>query len=157
VVRELVCARDFKDNFTELGRAVMPSIGAVQARQAVRLLEKLGMVRRKNDGKFEQTSNAITADDSVTTLSQREYVATMMRRAGDAVNAFDKHERHTSTVTIGVSRPTYELLAAEIEAFKDRIKKIVSQDSSFSRVYQFNVALFPVSVVATQAITEEPQ
>jgi uncharacterized protein (TIGR02147 family) len=157
VVRELVCAHDFKDDFSALGRAVLPRIGAVQARQAVRLLEKLGLIRRNGKGIFEQTMAAITADDGVTTLSQREYVATMMRRAGDAVYTFEKQQRHTSTVTVGISQPTYEVLAAEIEAFKDRVKKIVSQDPSFSRVYQFNVALFPVSVETDPAIGEVPR
>jgi uncharacterized protein (TIGR02147 family) len=154
VVRELVCAKDFKDDFSALGRSILPPIGAVQARQAVRLLEKLGMIRRCKNGRFEQTTAAVSADDSVTTLSQKEYVAAMMRHAGDAVHAFDKKQRHTSTVTIGISKLTYEVLAAEIEAFKDRMKRIVSQDSSFSRVYQFNVALFPVSIESEPAEQE---
>jgi uncharacterized protein (TIGR02147 family) len=155
VVRELVCARDFKDDFTALGRSIIPSIGAVPARQAVKLLEKLGMIRRNAKGRFEETATAITADDSVTTLSQREYVAIMMRKAGDAVHAIDKSQRHTSTVTIGISKATYDVLAAEIEAFKDRMKQIVSQDSSFSRVYQFNVALFPVTVESDEPASRE--
>jgi len=157
VVRELVCAKDFKDDFGAVGRSVVPPIGAVQAHQAVRLLEKLAMVRRRQDGRFEQTEAAITADDGVTTLSQREYVASMMRLGGNAVHAFDNQQRHTSTVTIGISKQTYETLAAEIEAFKDRMKRIVSQDNSFSRVYQFNVALFPVSIEAKPANGEEAE
>jgi uncharacterized protein (TIGR02147 family) len=146
VVRELVCAIDFGSDFGVLGRAVQPPIRAVEARRAVRLLEKMDLIRRRDDGRYEQTATAITADDSVTTMAQRKYVATMMQQAGVAVEVYNKWERHTSTMTIGISPATYDVLAAEIEAFKDRVKTIVNQDARTTRVYQFNLALFPVSV-----------
>jgi uncharacterized protein (TIGR02147 family) len=146
VVRELVCIMDFGNDFGALGRAIQPPIGAVEARRAVRLLEKLGMIRRRAEGKYEQTATAIVADDAITMLAQRNYVAGMMQRAGHAVNAFGNHERHTSTMTLGVSMPAYGILQAEIEAFKDRVKSIVNHDQTSTRVYQLNLALFPVSI-----------
>jgi uncharacterized protein (TIGR02147 family) len=157
VVRELVCILDFKNDAGALGRAVQPPIGAVEARKAVHLLEKLGMIRRRQDGRYEQTATAVTADDSVTSLAQRQYVATMMLRSNEAVQAFEKKERHTSTVTLGISAPTFEMLSAEIEAFKDRVKSIVNQDQASTRVYQLNLALFPVSIEtsATGRITKQ--
>lgn len=155
VVRELACIMDFEDDFGALGRAVQPCIGAVQARQALRLLEKLGMIRKRDDGRYEQTALAVTADDEITTVAQRDYVSSMMQLAAGAVSNFDKQERHTSAVTIGISRPTYDVLTAEIEAFKDRVKAIVSRDDSPSHVYQLNLALFPVSKNAAGEVGEE--
>ncbi|MBN1127335.1 MAG: TIGR02147 family protein, partial [Chitinispirillaceae bacterium] len=66
-------------------------------------------------------------------------------RSREALDTVEKTERHVSGVTMGVSRETFHVLAAEIEALKDRLKIIVNQDADATRVYQMNVALFPVS------------
>jgi hypothetical protein len=48
-------------------------------------------------------------------------------------------------MTLGISSASYSLLAAELEAFKDRVKAIASRDENSNVVYQMNLALFPVS------------
>ena len=69
----------------------------------------------------------------------------MLQNSQAALDLFDKNNRHISGITMGISRETYAVLCAEIEAFKDRVKLIVNQDRDGSRVYQMNLSLFPVS------------
>lgn len=145
VIRELVCLFDFGDDWSRLGQAVSPPISATEARKAVRLLLELKLIERGEDGRYRQTNRAVAAGDSVTTLALRSFLATMVRHAESAIDRYDRTERHVSGLTIGVSKSAYNALAAEIEAFKDRIKAIVDQDSASNRVYQLNLALFPVS------------
>jgi uncharacterized protein (TIGR02147 family) len=145
VIRELICLFDFADDWGRLGRAVAPPITAGEARAAVRLLLKLGLVERDAEGRYRQTSRAVAADDSITTLGLRRFLQTMVRQAESALDRYPNTRRHISGVTMGISRSAYTALAAEIEAFKDRVKAIVDRDEASDQVYQFNLALFPVS------------
>jgi uncharacterized protein (TIGR02147 family) len=145
VIRELVCLHDFKDDYTEIAAALRPQILPSEAKKALGLLLRLGLVKRKPDGSYNQTDPALLADSSITSLAVRSFTQSMVDHTKNALYAFNKNERHISGMTIGISPETYAVLAAEIEAFKDRVKIIVTQDREGSRIYQLNCSLFPLS------------
>jgi uncharacterized protein (TIGR02147 family) len=147
VIRELVCMHDFRDDYAALGKAVVPHIGAAEARRAVALLVRLGMIRRGDDGRYVQTDAFITTGDEITSLAVRQFNRQMLQRACEALEDFPRNQRHASGITVGISRATYEVIEEEIRAFKERIITIVSQDTAGDRVCQFGVQLFPVSTV----------
>lgn len=146
VLRELVCLHDFKEDWALLGRAVMPPISAAEARKGVELLVKLGLVARKEDGRYRQTRAAIIADGAATHLAVRSFMDTMLDHAKLALHGVDRKERHISSITLGASPAVYDALVAEVQAFKDRVKAIVSRDPDSSRVYHLNLGLFPGSI-----------
>ena len=145
VIRELICLYNFKGNYTLLAKAIQPAITASEAKKAVKLLLKLKLVKQKKNGTFVQSNKALVVDDTITSMAVRSFIETMLERAKSALHSFEKSERHISGVTLGISQATYEVLAAEIDAFKDRVKTIVNRDEHSSRVYQMNISLFPTS------------
>lgn len=145
IIRELVCLYNFKGDYKKLARALTPPITAREAKKAVELLEKLKFIKRKSGGTYEQTSQAITVDDTITSMAVRSFTENMLDHAKAALHTLKKSERHISGLTMGISKETYNVLSAEIEAFKDRIKAIVNRDEHSSRVYQLNISLFPTS------------
>jgi uncharacterized protein (TIGR02147 family) len=145
VVRELVTLRDFKDNYKLLAQSVKPAILPSEAKAAVKLLVRLNLIDRQGGGAYRQTNTAVVADANVSSLAVRSFTRSMIERSKDALDAVDRRERHISGLTMGISPATFEIIAAEIEAFKDRLKIIVNQDHEGSRVYQLNIALFPIS------------
>jgi len=145
VIRELVCLRDFNDDFVKIAAALRPQILPSEAKKALALLLRLGFIKGKSVGTYVQTDPALLADSSITSLAVRTFTQSMVDHTKNALYAFNKNERHISGMTIGISPETYAVLAAEIEAFKDRVKIIVTQDKEGSRIYQLNCALFPVS------------
>jgi uncharacterized protein (TIGR02147 family) len=116
-----------------------------EAKAAAKLLLRLKLIRQQIDGGYIQTSSAIVADNAVTSMALRTFNKIMMDHAKIAVDYIDRRLRHISGVTIGISPETYEVLSAEIEAFKDRVKLIVNHDKESSVVYQMNISLFPIS------------
>lgn len=62
-----------------------------------------------------------------------------------AVENYPKTERTIFGITVGVSAEMFEIINAEIAAFKDRIVTLVSRDDKGGRVYQLNMQLFPMS------------
>ena len=147
IIRELLGLGDFQEDYELLGRTVEPPVTPSEAKAAVVLLTKLGLVVRKESGRHLPTklALAIANDDSVVSLSLRTYQEYALEHAKRAMYDFDKRVRHLSTLVLGVSPAAYGAMIEEIAAFKDRIKAIVHRDEASSRVYQFTLALFPVS------------
>lgn len=106
---------------------------------------KLGLIARKETGRYVQTKLALAVDDTVVSLSIRTYQEYALEHAKRSMYDIDKKLRHRSTLVLGVSPAAYGAMVEEIAAFKDRIKAIVHRDEASSRVYQFTLALFPVS------------
>jgi uncharacterized protein (TIGR02147 family) len=145
IIRELICIHDFCDDFSELAQAVWPPISTKEARDAVKLLLRLNLVEKQDDGPYRQTDELLTADQQVLSLGVREYVRAMIAHCGKAIDAFDKSERHISTMSLAVNRATYEAMVQELEAFKDRMKALIVQEEHAEQVYELNIGLFPAS------------
>lgn len=145
IIRELVCLNDFKENYKKLAATIIPPILPSEVKKSVQLLLRLDLIERQADGSYKQKNSAVTADSSITSVAVRSFTKTMIEHSKDIVDAVDKDQRHVSGITMGISPETYAVLAAEIEAFRDRVKVIANQDKESSRVYQLNLALFPVS------------
>jgi uncharacterized protein (TIGR02147 family) len=145
VIRELVCLHDFRDDYKKIAAALIPPVLPSDAKAAVKLLLKLKMIIRQENGTYVQTNSAVVADSSVTSMAVRAFNKAMLDNAKNAVDNIDRKIRHVSGLTIGISPSAYDVLAAEIEAFKDRVKFIVNQDKESDLIYQLNVSLFPVS------------
>ncbi len=145
VIRELICLYDFKDDYNLIAETIQPRIDPAEAQAAVKLLLKLKLVIKDENGIYKQTSSAVIADNSVKSVAVRAFTRSMIDRSKEALDTFNKKVRHISGITMGISPEAYDVLAAEIEAFKDRVKVIVNQDSTSSRIYQMNIALFPLS------------
>jgi len=152
VIRELICLHDFSDDYGKIASAVNPKILPRQAKTAVGLLVRLGLVERMDNGTYRQTNGAITADSSVTSLAVRSFTRTIFDMSKAAIDTFDKKERHMSGLTMGISAEAYDVIAAEIEALKDRVKVIVNRDNNANRVYQMGLSLFPVSETLSDGI-----
>jgi uncharacterized protein (TIGR02147 family) len=145
VLRELVALFDFKDDFELLAATVLPPIKTREAKASVELLQKLGLIKKRADGTYEQADTAITAESGVASLAIRQLNKTMAMLAVAAIENLPKTERSIFGITVGVSPAMHGVINAEIAAFKDRIVTLVSRDEKSDRVYQLNMQLFPMS------------
>ena len=145
VIRELVCLCDFHDDFDLIARTVMPRITAIEAKKSVQLLERLKLIVRQADGKYRQADPAIISSDDMVLLARRSFNGEMLLLARNANETLPREERNISGITMGISKACYDVLLAEMAAFKERVKSIVNQDEKSSRVYQLGIQLFPLS------------
>jgi uncharacterized protein (TIGR02147 family) len=149
VIRELITLYDFKDDYLLLSTCVTPPITAHEAEKSVELLKRLNLIKKRGDGRYEQTASAITTKGDIGIMAIRRFNKEMVLLAAKAIDALSREKRNISGVTIGISPSMYSLLCTEIDAFKDRIVTLVNRDEASSNVYQLNVQLFPVSGDAT--------
>jgi uncharacterized protein (TIGR02147 family) len=145
VVRELVCQCDFQDQYDKIAAKVFPRITPGQAKAAVELLLKQGLIIKNNDGTYNQTEQAITSGSAVTSLAIRNFNRQMAQLAEKSLDSVPVNKRHVSGITMGISEEGYHVLESEIEAFKERVVNIVNTDDKSEKVYQLNIQLFPLT------------
>ena len=145
VIRELVCLHDFQNDFGLIAKTVKPRIKVNEAKRAVQLLLRLKMVSRQKDGTYRQTDSAIVSSDDMVALARRSFNSEMLMLARNANENLPPAERNISGITMGISQSCYDVLLAEMAAFKERVKAIVNQDEQGTSVFQLNLQLFPLS------------
>jgi uncharacterized protein (TIGR02147 family) len=144
-VRELVCIYDFADNWDLLASVVKPAITPRDAKQSVQLLQRLNLIKKQKSGTYVQVNAAITSGNEMISFARRAFNSSMLILARDSNETLPPDMRNISGITMGISKPCYDVLLTELAAFKERIISIVNRDEGSSRVYQFNFQLFPLS------------
>ena len=144
-IRDTLAIFPLRDEFEQLGRSLKPPISGGEVRRAVKLLERLGLVRRSNDGVYERTDAVLStrAADGNTTLIK--YLVTMMEQAKRAAVEMPKSERSMSCVGFSVSEETFGRIRREIDDLRARILQMAQEDPHPSRVYHLNMQVFPLS------------
>lgn len=144
-VRELVTYPDFKGNYKWLAKSLLPAISEPQARHAVALLLKLGLVKKKNKA-YERSSRVIATDDEVNSLAIVNFHRKMAEIAGGALDAVPKNERDITSCTVNISEQSVQEIKKVLSEARKKVLSIAEGDASADRVYQLNFQLFPVSV-----------
>ena len=144
-IREVVGLAGFDGDFKKLGRLLCPPVTESQARQSIKLLLKLGFIKRSEKGQFVLSSRFITPSEEIASVAIREFQKETMMLAIDALQKIPKEKRHISTATISLSPDGAEKLKACVENFRAEMLRIANQDNNVSQVFQVNVQLFPIS------------
>jgi uncharacterized protein (TIGR02147 family) len=144
VIRELICQYDYKDDFKAIASSVVPPVSKRDAAFSVKLLRRLGLVIKNPDGTYCHADRVLATNRDVAGPAIRAFNKTMIELAHKSVDTVDNTRRHVSGNTMGISRECFDVLCAEIEAFKERIAAIADNSAAGDRVYQLNVQLFPI-------------
>ena len=147
VVRSLIGMYKFTNEYGRLGSMVSPPITAHEAEESVQLLENLGMVRRGDDGVLALVSSAITSGENVTSLAITNFQLETMRLGQEAIDRHAKETRDISSLTVGISAPTFGKIIELLSDTRKRIVEMSNNDADADRVYQVNLQLFPLSTI----------
>lgn len=145
VIRELVTILDWKNDYKSLAKAVNPPITPKQAKDAVKLLIDLKMIKKLPTGKYIQKNKSITTGDLVKSLAVQKFQKQCMELASTAIDRHKKEVRDISTLTVGISDKGFHKITQEIKDFRRKLVEIVQRDEPVNRVYHINFQLFPVS------------
>jgi len=144
VIRELVTCSEFKGDYKWLARNIRPPITQSQAKRSVKLLLKLGLIRKKGNS-FVHSAAMISTGPDVTSLAVANFHKTMAERAAAAMNIVRKEERDMTACTVYISRKGFEEIKKTITECRKRVLSIAEADEPVDRVYQVNFQVFPVS------------
>jgi uncharacterized protein (TIGR02147 family) len=151
VIRELLGFYAFDENelyaYRKLAALLSPPITESEARNSVKLLLKLGLLKRDDSGKIIQADRFITTGDEVQELSVRTFHQEMIDRAREAVDRVPQEYRDISSLTVTVSDDGFAMMKKELQLFRKRLLEIVKIDSVPANVYQVNFQMFPLTSI----------
>ena len=145
VVREVIHLFPFSGDYKWLAGMIEPPITHAEAKKAVTLLERLGLIRRNAKGIFKQTSPFITTGEGWKSIAIRSFQKECLRLAARAIDETPKDLRDISTVTLTLDDEGFEKIRERIVDFQRELIGIADACSKVNAVYQVNVQVFPMS------------
>jgi uncharacterized protein (TIGR02147 family) len=150
VLRELIdilpCRVASEETFRSLARYFEMKVTPEQIKQALGILDGLGILRRKPDGTFTVRERFISSGIDIPQVVVNRVLLQFMELAKMAVDRFPRQERSLSTLTFSVSEKGYEKIREKLDQYRREILSIVSEGGDpVNRVYHLNMHLFPVT------------
>jgi uncharacterized protein (TIGR02147 family) len=145
-VWSIINCMSFNGDFQSLAGACMPPITVGDAKQAVRLLVKLGLITKDAEGSFHTTERNLTTGMKWYSRAIENHQRDMIRLAGEAIGRFPKEARDISTVTMCLDEKMLPEIREHVRQFRSSLINMVNSYSGAGRVYQLNMQLFPLSV-----------
>ena len=145
VLRELAATTGFTEDPEVLARAVQPAITPAAAREALKTLQALGLLRRDKDGRLRPSDASVVTPHEVQGLAVHNYHRGMMERALDSLGC-PPEERHLCGVTVSIPEAMVPQIKRELDAFQERLLELCdSSEVARERVYQVNLQFFPLT------------
>ena len=144
-VWSIINCTPFNGDFHALAGKCMPAITVWDAKRAVRLLSKLGLIAKGTDGNIHTTGQNLTTGWKWYSQAIESNQRDMIRLAGEAISRFTKETRDISTVTMSVDEKALPEIREHIRQFRSSLINIVNSYAGTDRVYQLNIQLFPLS------------
>lgn len=146
VIRELVVTADWRGDYQRLARMLRPEIKTLQARKAVELLERCGLIRAVGNGRYVQQEQAISAEglpEYIVKKARRE----MLAKGLEASETMAPEERHVSCSTVALSPDHFRRVSGMLEEIHKQLAKFAeeAQGREGNLVMQVNLAAFPLS------------
>ena len=150
-VREVLAVHAFKGDYAALGHAIEPSLTADEARKAIEVLKRLGLITRDAQGRYVRVETVLAAGPEAPAVAVNAFLGQAMDLAKSALERIPKEERVLAATTVSVSRETFEEIREETRAFRRRILEMAQRDPKPDRIYQFQFHVFPLSKPGTAA------
>lgn len=134
----------FGGDYRALARTCTPPITVVEARRAVHLLSRLGLIAREGDV-WRTTTQNLTTGQKWFSHAIEHYQREMCRLAGESIDRFGKQHRDISTVTLTIAQRALPEIQELVRQFRSSLIKLANGYTDSDRVFQLNVQLFPLS------------
>jgi uncharacterized protein (TIGR02147 family) len=143
-LRELVVTLNFNDDFELLGKMLKPAISARKAREAIKLLVKLGFIKKSGE-KYIQCDPIITTGDEVRSLAVSNFHLQNLALAISSIETVQSSSRDISCLVLGLSNEGFDLVKDEIRKFRKKLLEISAAQKMINRVYHISFQAIPVS------------
>jgi uncharacterized protein (TIGR02147 family) len=145
VIRELITSASYPDDPAWIGGKIVPVVSTAKVKKAVAILESLGLIRRKENGTWEQTQRVVSTPSEVLSIAVTTYHKGVIALAAEAIERFKADERDIRSVTLGVSQTGFTEVKRRMEAFWKELLSYADTQKTSDRIYQINMQVFPVS------------
>jgi uncharacterized protein (TIGR02147 family) len=144
-IREYIHSHKFLDDYKALVKAITPRITPRQAKNSVKLLLDLGLIRLGQDGFYEVSDRIISTGSDINSIAARNLHKSMMEISSRVMDSTPAEKQYLRTVTGSFSDEAFGRIKLELDNTRKRILDIISQDGGAAKkVHSIGVQLFPL-------------
>lgn len=144
-IRELTALVDFREDPRWISEKIFPKISEIEAARALKDLEALGLLRRDDSGRLQQSARTVTTANEVVSTSILQYHKDMLLRASESIESVPRTHREFSAACVPVSEEAALKIKTMIQEFRSEVLRIAEGDAKPDRIYQLNLQLFPMT------------
>lgn len=144
-IRELLLHPDFQEDPRWIAGRLRPRIKPSEAKHALELLEKVGLVERDGEGKLRPADTNISTGPRVRSLAVRNFHRAMMTLAAEALETVPIDARDITGLTVSVTPAQYQDVRARIERFRREILDLTGTPQAGADIYQLSFQLIPLT------------
>jgi uncharacterized protein (TIGR02147 family) len=144
-IRELLNFTKFDGNYKALAAKLNPPISESEAKKAIDLLVKLGLVKKYNDGFYELTEQFVTTGESWNSIAVENFQREMLHLAEDSINNIPKINRETSTITVSISWQCFNAMKERLREVRKELLEMAKAEHDPEGVFQVNFQIFPLT------------
>jgi len=147
-VREMVDLKDFRPDPFWISKKLRGKITPQTARKSLELLQKLGLISKKENDRFVQNISCINTGPNIGAMIGHMVHRQMMQLGFDALVNTPSTERHLDSLSISVTKDDFEKIRMEILSFINRIIALLEAKTEKGRdeeLYQMNLHFFPLT------------
>ena len=134
---------DVSDDLEPIQKLIFPKVSVGTLKRSLELLERLGFVRKNENGFWKSCRDAVSSGDYNNSDLVRQYQLQSYELSKQALLASDGRSSDMATFTFSVSDDAFKAIAKEIQGLKARVRKIIMLDKKKATgVHQLNVHLF---------------
>lgn len=136
-------ALDISDDISPIQKRIFPKVPLGKLKDSLALLQKLGLIRKNEDGFWKPTKESISSGPYNNDELIRQYQLQCFELSKQALITPPKMPTVMSTLTFSISHEAYSKLEAELQEFKAKARRIIGEDTNKADgVYQLNLHLF---------------
>jgi len=144
-IRELAARGDFQEDPKWIASQVQPPITSRQARAALKVLARLGLLLPDEKGRLVRGDPSWTTGHEVRSVVVPAYHTQMIERAAKSVDAVPPDQRDISALTVCIREDSLADLKDRIHRFREEMLERCDSEKDPQRVYQLCIQLFPLS------------
>lgn len=147
-IRALLDVEDFRGDgrqggFTALARRLTPPVTPKEAKWAVDLLKRLGLIAEDGAGRWKPTEKVLNAGAYVQSELIKRYQLECLELAKKVVLIRTGEKKNISTMTLSMSKDVRDKIEQKLQKFKSEVNAMVHKDDKPAEcVYQFNLQFF---------------
>ncbi len=147
-IRSLISIYPFDGKHCKrLGSMLTPPIAASQARQSIKLLEKLTLIKKGPDGIYILTDQFVSTGEKWMSPIIRKYQIKNIELAIESLQNHDKSLRDISTVTMTFAHKHMPELRERVRKFRQELLKMSNDITDEDSVMQLNIQVFPSAII----------
>lgn len=137
---------DLKEDYHALAKKIFPPITPKQAKDSVKLLLRLGLVKRNSDGFLKPTDKSISTPDYIKDEVVKQFQIHSVELARWCILKNQDVPQVIATNVISISDTGYKRLEKKIQKFRSEVRALVHKDvDPAEKVYHLDILLFPNS------------